>query len=614
MINRIAYLLVLLMFAVSYGDEATQTDWTGGDGISGPVFIWGDTFDDADSVNWQGEAGVLSLDLTPITPSEHEVGEGLYAAYYGESFDIDGDGDMDILGSGYNNLTWWENEDGAGTVWDEHLITDYTFYAVSCVAADLDNDGDLDIIAANYENGSYELAWFENKNGYGIDWDEHTISGTISAPYFCQVGNINGDDYVDVICTTFYDSEVIWFQNLAGGSAWYERSVATSITYPLCCRSADIDGDGDIDVLGGSAGNEDILWWENEDGSGTVWDEHLIDGEFEGARSCTAVDINGDGYIDVLAVGISGEELTWWENENGTGTDWDEHLISDGYDNCYYCCAEDINNDGYMDAVVVIDSDNVIVWWENTDGTGLIWSESVVTELSDARFCATGDISGSGYPDIIGTDCNYGLFWYDVVAYASDGWLESSILEIPLPPDEEIDWGTLEWSSMEPGPSNITVQVKGSDNPASMGTWYPEFTSSGGDIGTYLAETDNFFQYRVLLETVIPVISPTLFDITASYDLVSGIEGGITPTGYSLLPVVPNPSAGNICVDFMLPETAGVELTLFDMSGRIIESISLDELEAGVHSVSLDGLTAGSYVVQMKSGSFEASERLTVIR
>ena len=611
--SRVMLFLMITIAAHSFADEAVQTDWSGGDGISGPVFDWGDAFDDADSINWQGEAGVLQLALTSITSREYEVGEGLYAAYYGEPFDIDGDGDMDVLGSGFNTLTWWENEDGAGTVWDEHLVTDTTFYSLSCTMTDVDNDGDLDIIAPDCNN---DLYWFENENGYGTDWEKHTIDSSIGMPSFVATGNINGDGYTDVVGVSYADNEVIWWQNLSGGSAWYERTVATSFTYPVGCCVSDIDGDGDLDILATSGADDDVIWWENEDGSGTTWDEHLIDGEFDGAYSCVIADINGDGYLDVLATASVGDELTWWENENGTGTDWDEHQISDGYEGYYSCFAQDMNNNGYVDVAATLQSDNTIVWWENTDGTGLFWNEYVVTtDLTDARFCAAGDISGSGFPDIVGTSCDYGLFWYDVVGYTEEGWLESSILEIALPTDDVIEWGTLTWSSAEPGPSNISVQVRGSDNPGSMGTWYPEFTSSGGDIGTYLSETDYFFQYRVCMASPVSVLSPILFDITASYDLTGGIaESGTASAGYSLLPVTPNPAPGNISVDFILPETIAVEFTLFDMSGRIVESISLAEIEAGSHSILLDGLNTGTYILQMKAGIFEANERVVVLK
>ncbi|MFX0052771.1 MAG: hypothetical protein ACFE8U_15945, partial [Candidatus Hermodarchaeota archaeon] len=78
---------------------------------------------------------------------------GVYTA------DIDGDGDLDILGSAHvaNELAWWANDDLSFT---KHIITDNFEGAAAIWAADIDTDGDLDILGAAHAAG--ELAWWEN--------------------------------------------------------------------------------------------------------------------------------------------------------------------------------------------------------------------------------------------------------------------------------------------------------------------------------------------------------------------------------------------------------------------------------------------------------------------
>jgi hypothetical protein len=84
--------------------------------------------------------------------------------------------------------------------------------------------------------------------------------------------------------------------------------------------SADVNGDGYMDVLGAAYYADDITWWENVGGSGTSWTEHTVDGDFWGAHSVYSADVNGDGYMDVLGTAGYADDITWWENNNGSGT------------------------------------------------------------------------------------------------------------------------------------------------------------------------------------------------------------------------------------------------------------------------------------------------------
>jgi hypothetical protein len=43
--------------------------------------------------------------------------------------------------------------------------------------------------------------------------------------------------------------------------------------------------------------------------------EHTIDGNFDGARSVYACDVDGDGDIDVLGAAYNHDDITWWEQE-----------------------------------------------------------------------------------------------------------------------------------------------------------------------------------------------------------------------------------------------------------------------------------------------------------
>ncbi|NQU05250.1 MAG: choice-of-anchor D domain-containing protein, partial [Calditrichaeota bacterium] len=53
------------------------------------------------------------------------------------------------------------------------------------------------------------------------------------------------------------------------------------------------------------------------------WTEHVIEGDFSGAVSVYAEDIDGDGDMDVLGAAINADDITWWENDGEQ--DFTEH-------------------------------------------------------------------------------------------------------------------------------------------------------------------------------------------------------------------------------------------------------------------------------------------------
>ena len=65
--------------------------------------------------------------------------------------DVDGDGDTDVLGAATlaDDIAWWENTAGDGTAWTEHTVDGDFDSARSVFAADVDGDGDLDVLGAS---------------------------------------------------------------------------------------------------------------------------------------------------------------------------------------------------------------------------------------------------------------------------------------------------------------------------------------------------------------------------------------------------------------------------------------------------------------------------------
>jgi len=322
----------------------------------------------------------------------------------------------------------------------------------------------------------------------------------------------------------------------------------------------DIDGDGDIDVLGSSFGLNEVTWWEDVDGTGTIWAGHTIDGAYS-ARSLCPGDIDGDGDSDVLAGGDMEYPLTWWENLDGTGTAWSEHVFGLTQVSNQSVAMADFNLDGRLDAA------------------------------------ATSTYSGS----------SGGMEWWNFNGYEDEGILESSILYAGCDPD----WGTLNWSSQTGYANQVVFQLRASDDCTQMGEWSDTLIAPCSLHGL-LADNASYIQYRAILETALPDSTPALLDVTITWDpLGTGGSGG--PEGFFLSPIAPNPSGPISSISFGLPEAGQTEISVFDISGRLVQEIGSTEYPAGNHTIQLQALGPGIYFVRMQAGEFAATQRFVVV-
>lgn len=97
-----------------------------------------------------------------------------------------------------------------------------------------------------------------------------------------------------------------------------------------------------------------------------------------------------------------------------------------------------------------------------------------------------------------------------------------------------------------------------------------------------------------------------LFPITA-------VDSPENKDAFALKSIFPNPSAGTFSVKFGLAANSKVLFSVYDMSGKVIDQLPMQEYSSGIHSVKFSGLTSGIYICQMVSGNFTSSKRLVVI-
>lgn len=81
---------------------------------------------------------------------------------------------------------------------------------------------------------------------------------------------------------------------------------------------------------------------------------------------------------------------------------------------------------------------------------------------------------------------------------------------------------------------------------------------------------------------------------------------------YSLSGVCPNPVRRFSNIVSSVPAVSTVELTVFDLLGRVVSS-SNDEYQPGKQEVVMTDLTPGLYFVRMVSDEYSAAQQFVVI-
>lgn len=603
-------LAILCYFSTASAQYATQSDWSGGPGAGGPVLNLGNEFFIDTDVFY-----ACAFDLTLSSGRFHLLDGNVNGPGSVCPADIDGDGDSDVIGtidSRNGAVCWWENTDGSGIYWTKHQISGTGFNNPNVArAADINGDGFIDVLGVSYN--SSRISWFENVDGSGDYWVEHMIHNVQAITAHCS--DVNGDGFIDVVSGAPYDNTIQWYENADGsGTLWIEHIVDDSFTYPRSVYSSDINSDGRTDIIGSVNHGGTLYWWENLDGSGTNWQKHLISTDATWSQAYSA-DINGDGSNDIIGMTGDRMSITWWENDDGSGLSWTQHALDNEFCFTKSVCSADLNGDGYLDLIgtsyqlYIIEE---ISWWENTDGSGTGWiKHELERSVEFAVSAQAADLNNDGCLDILAA-AKYDdeIVWWDPVKYPDEGMLESSILQVQTDPD----WELIDWEGTCPSGTSISMQVRASDDYNDMGSWsdtlfYP------CNLEGILSDNDNYFQYRAILQTAEPDNTPTLDEVAIYWSPVSIADTTeINSPEKVLFPVTPNPTEATPEISFSLPQPGPVDISIIDLSGRTVSGFQGRIFSSGHHSVLIpEVLTPGIYFCRMISGEFATQRRFVVI-
>lgn len=150
-----------------------------------------------------------------------------------------------------------------------------------------------------------------------------------------------------------------------------QQIISDDAINPYMAIPLDIDNDGFVDVLKAVLGDHKLYWHKNLDGLGNFGEEILITDATALYLSIDFVDLDSDGDNDILYLENNPREAGWFENLDGLGNFSEVQFIFDNQPNFISNIAvKDIDNDGDLDIIAVLDNNYSydMVWLENIDG------------------------------------------------------------------------------------------------------------------------------------------------------------------------------------------------------------------------------------------------------
>ena len=352
--------------------------------------------------------------------------------------DIDGDGDMDVLGMSNMTTTSWYENDGNQS-YTEHIIVAADGPFIDLHSNDIDMDGDVDVIIANTAN----IRWFENIGG-NLSTDGYFITQHNNTLQSFLVEDYDNDGDVDIITLSTTHLVSLYRNDGSGNFTSSELISASDLPEePYILVAEDMNNDGYLDIIISGYFVCSSYLYINDGSEGFYRNNLLADCPYH----ISTTDLDDDGAIDILTA-EDGSIYWYWNDGQGN---FEKNEIELEHPNQIFDFRNtavngvDLDMDGDKDLVSSYYDDMVsgIVWYEN-DGSENIFTKHIVSDLVTFGYDVkthVGDINGDGLPDIL-SGANYNISWFEQVTivgntFIPDDNFEQALIDLGL--DDVLD-------------------------------------------------------------------------------------------------------------------------------------------------------------------------------
>jgi len=520
--------------------------------------------------------------------------------------DVDNNGFNDIIAAGAdgNDICVWLHNGDNPVTWTKEVVDENFNGAIYVFAEDVDGDSLIDIVGAGWN--AHQVAWWKNLGGSNpIQWEKQVIDSSFLQAHEVFVWDLDKDNKMDVIGASAQGDIVAWWRNDGGSPVkWTKQNIGTSFNGARSISAGDIDGDGDNDVAGAALLSNEIAWWRNDGGNPIDWTKFPIATNFNGAHKVCLFDLDGDQDLDILGTAYMSNQIAWWRNDGGDPVEWIKIPVTTNFNTALISYPQDIDLDGDIDVVGTSQNFRQVAWWSNEDSNSYVWDKKIIKISYQGVWpLYIGDLDNDGDFDIVSGAFDLDrINWWENSLYSSDFQAEPTSGEVPL---------QIQFTDLSNLSQTIISWEWDFNNDGTIDSYEQNPTWTYNEAGTYtiyLKVTDGDAQDVEIKEAYISTS-------------ISSTEENIIPRKSKLYQNYPNPFNPTTAIHYELPEGSIVTLKIYNLLGIEIRELVSELQSAGFKTIDWDGkdkngnsVDSGVYLYSFKSKNFSQTKKMMVIK
>lgn len=282
------------------------------------------------------------------------------------AFDIDGDGDQDILDadSSDGNLYLLRN---SGLNFTKELLHSPNFDADLVGVKDVDGDGDYDIVILDKEMTDFQVIENQESQNF-IPQESADIDPFAKHPVNeAFLSDVDQDGDSDLVYST--PNAVGWSKNNGSDGFVVQLNIATAGDPISALEVEDFDGDGREDAYFSIQGLKMIAFAKNLGIDGFSAMQVAANTHLNDISDIEIADLDSDGSNDLVYSSDSSSAIGWLKN-NGSDGFLSSSTLASGISSVNQIEVADLDNDTDLDIVAASSESHYRAWLENEGSDG----------------------------------------------------------------------------------------------------------------------------------------------------------------------------------------------------------------------------------------------------